>query len=249
MDNENKTTGEQNGENSTENTQNGTVQTNNIEQVNKIRQTDNTDFADSHVSEALPKYIRQKFDKYPILDGRTYSYEEYNKWDCKEGERWELHDGIPVKLEAAEYDHVSINSELHGLLWSYIKNKRKKCKVFFSLGVKIDAASTRKNAFIPDITVVCNKDKFDNYGCNGAPDLVMEILSPSTSKNDKTFKYTKYEQEGVPEYWIIDPKKKLVTVNILTNGKYIAHPYTEKDKVKVHIFDGCIIDLAEVFEE
>jgi len=73
-------------------------------------------------------------------------------------------------------------------------------------------------------------------------------LSPSTSRYDRVTKYNKYLEVGVKEYWIVDPVKKTVAVNVLQDGVYITHAYTESDSISVHILKDCIIDLAEVFE-
>jgi len=247
MDNENKTTGEQNGENGIEITQNQAEQIGNTEQTNNTEQTSNIDSSDSLVNEAQPKYSRQNFGKYPVLDGRLYTYDDYIKWDTPEYEKWELFDGVPVLMATPAMPHNLVVSSMLIILGSYLRGK--KCNIFSSnLAVNIDNKTTKNNVFIPDLVIVCDRGKFDEKACIGAPDLVIEVLSPSTEKRDKTIKFEKFEQEGVPEYWIIDPKKKLVLVYILTNGKYIVHLYTEKDTVKVHVLDDCAVDLTEVFE-
>ena len=100
----------------------------------------------------------------------------------------------------------------------------------------------------PDITVVCDPSKLDNTGCKGAPDLVMEILSPSTQRHDKLTKFNLYQRAGVREYWIVDADSKSVQVFVLENDHYIAKDLgAVGDKLKVNVLDDCVIDLTEVF--
>ena len=101
----------------------------------------------------------------------------------------------------------------------------------------------------PDILVVCDKSKLDGKSVLGAPDLVIEILSPSTSLRDKVLKFRRYLQAGVREYWIVEPDSKAVSVHILTNGEYVTHPYCEEDTIPVHVLEGCVIKLTEIFTE
>ena len=100
----------------------------------------------------------------------------------------------------------------------------------------------------PDVTVVCDPSKLDNTGCKGAPDLVMEILSPSTQRHDKLTKFNLYQRAGVREYWIVDADSKSVQVFVLENDHYIAKDLgAVGDKLKVNVLDDCFIDLTEVF--
>ena len=102
----------------------------------------------------------------------------------------------------------------------------------------------------PDITVVCDSSKLDKYGCKGAPDLVIEILSPSTKQYDCLVKYKLYQQAGIKEYWIVDPDKKLVLVYTLVDGQYyVPEVYTAKDSVPVGVLEDCAVDLTAVFPE
>ena len=102
----------------------------------------------------------------------------------------------------------------------------------------------------PDITVVCDPSKLDNTGCKGAPDLVMEVLSPSTQRHDRLTKFNLYQRAGVQEYWIVDPDSKSAQLFILEDGRYTAKDFgTVGDKLKVNILEDCTIDLSEVFPE
>lgn len=99
----------------------------------------------------------------------------------------------------------------------------------------------------PDLFVVCDKSKLNDRGCNGAPDMVIEIMSPSTSKKDRTKKFNKYLQAGVREFWIVEPGDKTVSVCILKNGEYVIKTYDDTESVPVHVLDGCIVSLPDVF--
>lgn len=103
---------------------------------------------------------------------------------------------------------------------------------------------------MPDIFAVCDPSKLDDIGCKGAPDLVMEILSPSTKRHDRFTKFNLYQRAGVREYWIVDPDDKTVQVFVLEDGHYTAKDYgAVGDTVRVNVLEDCTIDLSQVFPE
>jgi Uma2 family endonuclease len=181
---------------------------------------------------------------------QEYSYADYLNWD--ESERWEIIDGIAFMQATPSRVHQGISGGLFLQFGNYLKGKS--CKVYPApFCVRLDIKKNDndvKNVVEPDITIVCDPSKLDEKGCNGSPDMVVEILSPSTNKNDRLIKFNKYEKAGVREYWLVDPEPKLVTVFTLQeNGKY-GRPdmYTDEDRVKVSIFEDLEIDLESVFE-
>jgi len=186
---------------------------------------------DLEVKEAQPDYTR------------TYTIEEYYK--IREDIRAELYEGHLVVMESTTIRHQRVSGEIFGPLWQFLKGKR--CEVFMTPGVRL--FEKEQSVFLPDIIVVCNETKLGKRSCNGAPDFVVEILSPSTARMDKKLKYGKYEKAGVKEYWIVDPEKNLVEANILANDKYVVTIYTDTDKAPVHILDDFEIDLADVFAD
>lgn len=101
----------------------------------------------------------------------------------------------------------------------------------------------------PDILVVCDRSKIDGKRCNGAPDLVIEILSPSTSGKDLLLKFNMYRKAGVREYWIVDHETKVVRVCVLKDGEYAITDHIAAGSVSVNILDGCTIDLRRIFAE
>jgi Uma2 family endonuclease len=99
----------------------------------------------------------------------------------------------------------------------------------------------------PDISVICDPSKLDEKGCKGAPDFIIEILSPSSARNDLVLKFNLYLKAGVREYWIVDPDANSVQVFILENGRYISASYGDTEKVPVSVLPGLEISLGDVF--
>ena len=102
----------------------------------------------------------------------------------------------------------------------------------------------------PDICVICDPSKFEEKGCLGAPDIVIEILSPANNKKELKYKHEVYEEAGVKEYWVVDPGEKAVQIFLHTNGKLLASGYLyPEDKVTTPILPGFSLDLAKLFEK
>ena len=155
--------------------------------------------------------------------------------------------------------HNRVASNIHGIFWQFLRGKR--CEVFFEPDVFLDEA----NNFVPDVAVVCDKNKIKHNGIHGAPDLVVEVLSPSTLNRDRSVKKDTYEKAGVKEYWIADPLAKSIEVYHLREGRFaLDHAYavfredewarmTEEDRaaarlfVKVSLYDDLLVDVREVF--
>ena len=102
----------------------------------------------------------------------------------------------------------------------------------------------------PDISIVCDRGKLDKHGCKGAPDMVMEILSPSTQRHDRLVKLGLYQRAGVREYWIVDPDSSTVQVFLRRDDSLQLHEVYDRQSVaKVNVLDGCFIELGKVFSE
>ena len=171
-----------------------------------------------------------------------------------EEERIELIDGYPTMLSSPNRAHQKAIMELSAHLYGFLKGK--KCEVYPApFGVrplegKDDRPEDVDTVVEPDITVVCDPDKLDDIGCKGAPDLIMEVLSPSNQRHDRVTKFNLYQRAGVREYWMVDPNQKSVQTFVLEDGRYVANNFGEAgDQLPVHILEGCTIDLAEVFLE
>lgn len=102
----------------------------------------------------------------------------------------------------------------------------------------------------PDISIVCDRSKIEKHGCKGAPELITEILSPSTRRHDRLVKLHLYQREGVQEYWIVDPDNESVQVFMLEDCVLkIREDYGREDVAKFNVLDGCFIELSKVFSE
>ncbi len=184
---------------------------------------------------------------------RKFTYKDYLSWP--EGERWELINGEAYDMSPAPTRrHQSISMYFSGVFSSYLKGKD--CNVFavpfdvrFPGGFKAD--EDVDTVVQPDISVFCDEKKLDDRGGNGAPDLVVEILSPSTAAKDLKEKFLLYERAGVKEYWVADPANKTLTAFILgDDGTYARGVvYAGKDVLKTTLFEDLEIKMEEVFEE
>ena len=160
-----------------------------------------------------------------------------------EDERWELIDGVPYMMAQPTIEHERIHGSIFYQLYDFLRGKT--CEVFNALGVRL---SLDDRFVVPDITVICDKTKLaDGKTCIGAPDMVVEILSPSTAGRDRLEKFNLYLDAKVNEYWIVDPETKIVSVNVLENGKYVNYAYGKTDTVAVNTLGGCKISLPDVF--
>jgi Uma2 family endonuclease len=185
-----------------------------------------------------------------MLPQRKYDYFTYSDYLQWEGdERWELIDGEAYLMAAApRRAHQRVCGELFAQFHAFLKGKP--CQVYDApFDVRLDPYGADDTVVQPDIVVVCDASKLDDYGCSGVPDLVVEIISPSSAVRDKVEKFRLYRRFGVKEYWIIDPDAKTLRVCLLRGGKYTTRDYGAGDSVPVAVLPGCVIELAEVFEE
>jgi Uma2 family endonuclease len=169
-------------------------------------------------------------------------------------DRYELLDGKIVMQAAPSSVHQEISMELSRQFANYLVGK--KCRVYHApFDVRLfekegDSPNNVYTVFQPDISVVCDRKKIDNRGCKGAPDLVIEILSPSTAGRDWISKLNQYRKAGVREYWIVDPQNQLVHVFLLKDGQFfLCKVYSKTETAEVNVLDGCSIDLNQVFPE
>ena len=184
----------------------------------------------------------------PLPEYKRYTYDDYCSWD--DDKLWELIDGVPYAMAGPSQKHQEISMQLGSLIRNFLVGKP--CKVFAApFPVRLNAAFGDNTVLLPDLLVVCDMEKLDGKSCVGAPDMTIEILSPSTAMRDKVLKLKRYLSAGVREYWIVDPDSKSISVHLLANSQYIINAYAcgEDETVLVHVLEGCVIALAEVFEE
>lgn len=163
-----------------------------------------------------------------------------------EGKRAELFDGEMVTMGTPSTAHQLVLNWLNLEIYSQIKAKGGQCRVI-PAPFAVYLLNDQWNYVEPDIVVVCNKDKLDKKGCHGAPDWVIEIVSPSSRKLDYYRKLEIYERAGVQEYWIVDPLKKQIGVYDLTQDGF-PKMYSFADKVSVGIYKDFEIDFSQMDE-
>lgn len=161
-----------------------------------------------------------------------------------EDTRVEVFDGMIYDMASPSQIHQTILTELLVSLRNYIRKKGGSCSVFpapFDVKLSDDPLTIVQ----PDLMVVCDKDKLDAKRCNGAPDFIIEIVSPSNPADDYIRKLYYYKNYGVREYWIVDSQRKSVTVNYFEKD-ILNVPYTFNSVIKVNIYDDLYIDFSEI---
>lgn len=161
-----------------------------------------------------------------------------------EEKRAEVFDGQIYYMASASQIHQTILLELSTLLNSYVKSKEGGCKVF-PAPFDVKLSDHPLTIVQPDIMIVCDKDKLDENRCNGAPDFIIEIVSPGNLSDDYIRKAYYYKNYGVREYWIVDPKRRMVTVNYF-EGDLINVAYSLDTTIKVNIYDDLLINFSAI---
>ncbi len=182
-----------------------------------------------------------------------YTFADVLTWD--EGERIEIINGEAFMMATPTTAHQIISGEIFRQLSNYLEGK--KCRVISApFGVRLferdgDSPEDVDTVVEPDISAVCDRHKLDKHGCKGAPDMVVEVLSPSSLRHDRLVKLNLYQRAGVREYWIVDPENKAVQVFLQDGSGFlrIHEEYGQGDVAKVNVLDGCFIELSKVFSE
>jgi Uma2 family endonuclease len=194
--------------------------------------------------------VEEPISEYGQLDPtKSYTYLDYLKWQFEE--RVELIKGRIFKMSPApSRRHQTLLQNINRQFDRYFLNHP--CNYYFApFDVRLPIPNKKKpNTVVqPDFCVICDTTKLDDAGCIGAPDLVVEILSPYNVKHDLETKFNLYEEVGVKEYWIVFPQENLVTVYSLVNGKYIgSKPYVDEgQEIRSAIFPDFRVDFKEVF--
>lgn len=182
----------------------------------------------------------------------TYSYADYIKW--RFDERIELLRGKIARMSPApNVNHQRISGNLYGYLFNYFVNQP--CQLFsapfdvrlYNRKKSIKASEEIYSVVQPDICLVCDASKLDKQGCNGAPELVIEILSPGNSQREMDDKFELYQEAGVQEYWLVEPAQKAVFVYVLNEQeKYIGLKPAIKHLLSPS-FPDLAIDLGKIF--
>ena len=180
-----------------------------------------------------------------------FNYADYLSWP--DDERWEIIEGVAYDMPPAPArEHQRMSAFIFAKIYNFSSGK--KCEVYFApfdvrlAKTKDEADEEIETVVQPDIVVICDQNKLDKRGCLGAPDITVEILSPSTSYKDQTEKLLLYEKCGVKEYWIFNPDAKYVLLYRLKGSEYGKPEYLIKnDILESNVLEGLKIDFSEVW--
>lgn len=183
---------------------------------------------------------------------KTYSYADYLTWQFQD--KLELIKGKIFKMSPApSTNHQRISRKLTGIMLSAFK--KHSCELFvapFDVRLIDKKKSTLDQEIFtvvqPDLCVICDASKIDERGAIGAPDLVIEILSPGNSNKEMKYKFDLYEEAGVLEYWIVNPADKTLFIYVLRENEFIGmHPLIEEDAIQSKLFPDLNFQLTEIF--
>lgn len=174
---------------------------------------------------------------------RIYTIEDI--YNLPDGERAELIDGRIYYMAPPSTSHQRLVSKLVTEINNYISANKGGCEVFpapFAVFLSKDGS----NYLEPDISIICDKGKLDDDGCHGAPDWIIEIVSPSNSSHDYIRKLNLYANAGVREYWIVNPIKQSIYVYFFEDKAFDTSSFTFQDKIKANIYDDLTIDFSQL---
>ncbi len=178
----------------------------------------------------------------PLPKERIYTSEDY--WNLPEGQRAELIDGQLYDMAPPNYIHQKIVSGLSRIIGNYIEENQGDCEVL-PAPFAVNLTGNDRTWVEPDISVICDKNKLSDRGCEGAPDWIIEVVSPGTQSNDYGIKLFKYRTADVREYWIVNPVRKSVNVYDFENDK-MTGMYSFDDEIPVTIYPGFSIKISDM---
>jgi Uma2 family endonuclease len=186
----------------------------------------------------------------PADEERPHTYADYRQWELEEGERYELIEGAAYAMSSLNDKHQAISMELSRQIANFLRGKP--CKVRAApYDVRLFYREDEQDDTVvqPDISVICDESKLGPEGCRGAPDMAVEIISPSNTGSEYIRKFNLYLGAGVREYWIVLPEDKIIQVNLLQNGRYLSeiHKAGKVPALPVSILEGLSITLDDVF--
>lgn len=161
-----------------------------------------------------------------------------------EDKRVEVFDGIVYDMASPSQIHQAISIQLSTIINNYILRQKGPCRIF-SAPFDVKLSDDPLVIVQPDLMVICDKNKLDEKRCNGAPDFIIEIVSPGNPSDDYIRKLYYYQNYGVREYWIVDPKRKIITVNYFENN-IVSIQYPFDSTIKVNIYDDLFINFSDI---
>ena len=181
----------------------------------------------------------------PLLKPRLYTSDDY--WNLPENTRAELIDGQLYNMAPPSRIHQRISGQLYITIGTYIEEHRGNCQIYAApFAVNLDCED--KNWVEPDLSVICDPDKLTDRGCSSAPDLIIEIVSPSSRRMDYVQKPVLYLNSGVREYWIVDPVKKCTTVHLYDQDPAEFAPviFPFESDIRVGIYSDLCINISKL---
>ncbi|WP_339813839.1 Uma2 family endonuclease [uncultured Imperialibacter sp.] len=195
----------------------------------------------------------ENIDDITLLDsGAAYSYADYLRWTFED--RVELIKGKIFHMSPGpSRSHQKVSASLGNKMYNFLEGHP--CEVYFApFDVRLPSKKGSKdkeifNVVQPDIMVVCDQSKLDDMGCIGAPDLVVEILSPFTAAKDLKNKYSLYEESGVREYWVVYPGEEIIEIFALADsGKFeLRNRFVGEDKIQSVVLVGFSLKVKDIF--
>ena len=173
------------------------------------------------------------------------TYEQYEAFSKER--RIEVFDGQIFDMASPSQEHQTILTELLVAIRNYLRKKGGGCRVF-PAPFDVKLFNNPLTVVQPDLMIICDKDKLDGKRCNGAPDFIIEIVSASNPSDDYIRKLYYYKNAGVREYWIVDPRRKLVTVNYFEENM-LNIQYSFEATIKVHIYEDLFINFLDIADQ
>lgn len=177
----------------------------------------------------------------PLVQEKSYTIDDI--YNLPDGQRAELIDGQILMMAPPTRKHQDVSGELFGVIRNYIKGRKGDCKVY-SAPFAVFLNKDNKTYVEPDISVICDKNKLTEKGCDGAPDWIIEVVSPGSQRRDYMIKLFKYRTSGVREYWVVDPMKSRVIVYDFEHDDMAEYGFS--DNVKAGIYEDLSIDFSEL---
>jgi len=180
-------------------------------------------------------------------ENRRYTYADYLTWEGPE--RYQLINGEVFQMASPTVVHQAILRELSTQFSNWLSGKP--CQVFFApLDVRLFPKKDKsdKTVLQPDLLVICDKNKIAKNSIDGAPDLIVDIISPSDTYSEWLLKYSYFLKAGVKEYWVINPEVRKAQVHVYENEHYISTGYDDNDSISVSVLPGLEIPLKSIFE-